>query len=118
MSSLIWVSRRFAFVKWRVNGEGWGAKGFFVSNTFGSQSLGRFWRAKLFSSLIGVNKFVRGDIGRVLTWVGVAFSSFIKWWGVRVFCSVVAFSSYCWCSWGGVSLGLVSFSGAARLDAS
>ena len=93
-------------------------KGFFVSSVSGSQSLGRLWRAKLLSSLIGVNKFVRGNIGRDLTWVGVAFSSFIEWWGVRVFCSVVAFSSYCWCSWGGVSLGLVSFSSAARLDAS
>ena len=120
MSSLIWVSRRFAFVKWSVNGEGCGAKGFFVSNTFGSQSLGRFWRAKLFSSLIGINKFVRGIIERVLTWVGAAFCSFIEWRGVNMFCGVVAFSLYCWCSCGGVSLfvGLDSFSGASRSDAS
>ena len=96
----------------------WRAKGFFVSGISGSQSLGRLWRAKLFSSLVGVNKFVRGNIGRVLTWVGVAFSSFIGWWGVTVFCSVVAFSSYCWSSWGGVSLGLVSVPSAIRLDAS
>ena len=89
-----------------------------VSGISGSQSLGRFWRAKLFSLLIGVNKSVRGNIGRVLTWVGVAFSSFIVWWGVTVFCSVVAFSSCCWSSWGGVSLGLVSIPSAVRLDAS
>ena len=79
MSSLIRVSRRLAFAKGRVNGVWWRAKGFFVSGISGSQSLGRFWRAKLFSLLIGVNKFVRGNIGRVLTWVGVAFSSFIEW---------------------------------------
>ena len=118
MSSLIRVSRRLAFAKWRVNGEGWRAKGFFVSSISGSQSHGRFWRAKLFLSLISVNKFVRGNIGRVLTWVGVAFSSFIEWWGVTVFCSVVVFSSYCWSLWGGVSLGLVSIPSAVWLDAS
>ena len=93
-------------------------KGFFVSSVSGSQSLGRLWRAELFSLLIGVNKSVRGNIGRVLTWVGVAFSSFIVWWGATVFCSVVAFSSCCWSFWGGVYLGLVFISSAVRLDAS
>ena len=74
MSSLIRVSRRLAFAKGRVNGVWRRAEGF-----SGSQSLGRFWCAKLFSLLIGVNKFVRGNFGRDLTWVGVAFSSLIDW---------------------------------------
>ena len=100
--------------------RGGGRRIFFVSNTFGSQSFGRFWCAKLFSLLIGINRFVRVIIGRVLTWVGAAFCSFIEWRGVNMFCGVVALSLYCWCSCGGVSLfvGLDSFSGASWSDAS
>ena len=45
----------------------------------GSQSLGRFWCAKLFSLYIGINKLVWGNFGRDFTWVGVAFSSLIDW---------------------------------------
>ena len=78
MSSLIRVSYRLAFAKGRVNGVWWRAKGF-VSGISGSQSLGRFWCEKLFSLLIGVNTFVRGNFGRDLTWVGVVLSSLIEW---------------------------------------
>ena len=78
MSSPIRLSRRLAFAKGRVGGVRWRANGF-VSGISGSQSLGRFWREKLSSLLIGVNRFVRGDFRRDFTWVGVALSSFIEW---------------------------------------
>ena len=78
MFSSIRVSRRIAFAKGRMDGVRWRANGF-VSGISGSQSLGRFWREKLFSLLIGVNKFVRGSFGRDLTWVGVVLSSLIEW---------------------------------------
>ena len=74
MSSLIRVSRRLAFAKGRVNGV-WRR----VVGVSGSQSLGRFWCAKLFPLFIGINKLVRGNFGRNFTWVGVAFSSLIDW---------------------------------------